>query len=808
MSQTLRVLPLGGLGEIGKNMTVVEYDDRIIVVDVGLRFPTPEMVGIDLVLPDFSYLRERARDIEAIVVTHGHEDHLGALPWVLRELRKESSSSLPPVYAGALTVAMARSKLEEHKLRDVELNDIDPGETLELGPFSLELVHMTHSIPDSSAVALGTELGTVLITGDYKFDQTPVDGAPADVSRLAELGREGVLLLCGDSTNVDRAGFSPSESVVGPHLEEVFARCEGRIVVTSFASNIHRVQQVVDAAYALDRKVALVGRSMRKNVGIGRTLGHIEIPDGMLVGPREIADFPDERVVIISTGSQGEPLSALRRMAYRDHPQVELKAGDTVVFSATPVPGNERAVNETVDRLYHIGCDVITPREAPVHASGHGYAEEVKLMLNLVKPRYVMPFHGDFKRLRLHAQLAEAVGVDTRDIFRGDNGLPLDIDERGARFGSREQAGMIFVDGVEIGEMADAALRDRRMLSADGIFIVVVTIAEQDGTSVADPEVIFRGVPFLDQADELVEEIRLTVEDSLRRAASEEIRETDLLQQALHDDLAKLVYDRLKRRRMVLPVVVEVWSRPPLPSLLGRIRHRLTARPRAPCGPPTVYRLWHRAGPLCAQAHHEACRAGSALRLLPEARASTAPSVGLGDCAHDREAQPERAAAVTRAAHEALEQRRYQLRGDPRSVVFDHQLRLAVRGGLGRDVDLGTRRRVTQGVFEQVDRDPVQLVARAQHDRGVDVERDVVLSAHRPELAGRLHHDLRQVARFVRHHPRRVGARQQQQVGDQASHPLRRAQRRARGVALVVVQRFREQLEVRQHACQRRAQLV
>ncbi len=555
MSAKLRVLPLGGLGEIGKNMTVVEYDGRIVVVDVGLRFPTPEMVGIDLVLPDFSYLRERAHEIEAIVITHGHEDHLGALPWVLRELGQHA---LPPVYAGALTVAMARSKLDEHKLRDVELNEIEPGESLELGPFSLELVHMTHSIPDSSAVALGTELGTVLITGDYKFDQTPVVGPPADVSRLAELGREGVLLLCGDSTNVDRPGFSPSESVVGPHLEEVFARCEGRIVVTSFASNIHRVQQVVDAAYALERKVALVGRSMRKNVGIGRTLGHIEIPDGTLVGPREITDFADERVVIVSTGSQGEPLSALRRMAYRDHPQVELKSGDTVVFSATPVPGNERAVNETIDRLYHIGCDVITPREAPVHASGHGYAEEVKLMLNLVKPRYVMPFHGDFKRLRLHAQLAEAVGVPPRDIFQGDNGLPLEIDARGARFAAREQSGMTFVDGVEIGELADAALRDRRMLSADGIFIVVVTIAEQDGRSVADPEVIFRGVPFLDEADELVEEIRETVERSLTDAAGEEMREVDLLQQALHDDLAKLVYDRLKRRPMVLPVVVEV----------------------------------------------------------------------------------------------------------------------------------------------------------------------------------------------------------------------------------------------------------
>jgi ribonuclease J len=555
VTQRLRVLPLGGLGEIGKNMTVVEYDGRIVVVDVGVRFPTPEMVGIDLVLPDFSYLRERAREIEAIVVTHGHEDHLGALPWVLRELGEQQA---PRVYGGPLTMAMARSKLEEHRLREVDCCDVQIGELLELGPFSLELVHMTHSIPDSSAVALGTELGTVLITGDYKFDQTPVDGPPADVSRLAELGREGVLLLCGDSTNVDRPGFSPSEAVVGPHLQECFARCEGRIVVTSFASNIHRVQQVIDAAAALDRKVSLVGRSMRKNVAIGRTLEHIDVPEGIMVGAREIDDFPDERIVIVSTGSQGEPLSALRRMAYRDHPQVKLRHGDTVVFSATPVPGNERAVNETIDRLYHIGCDVVTARDAPVHASGHGYAEEVKLMLNLVKPRYVMPFHGDFKRLRLHARLAEAVGIAPDDVFQGENGLPLDIDERRARFKEHEQSGMVFVDGVDIGDVADVALRDRRMLSADGIFVVVVTIAEQDGRSVADPEVIFRGVPFPDEAGELIDEIRATVQATVLRAAEEEIREVDLLGQMLHDDLAELVYERLRRRPMVLPVVVEV----------------------------------------------------------------------------------------------------------------------------------------------------------------------------------------------------------------------------------------------------------
>ncbi|MDX6714603.1 MAG: ribonuclease [Baekduia sp.] len=554
MSNTkLRVLPLGGLGEIGKNMTVVEYDGSIVVVDTGLRFPTAEQVGIDLVLPDFTYLRERADDIEGIVITHGHEDHLGALPWILRELGTDI-----PVFGGPLTMAMARSKLDEHRLKETDLTDVTPGEKLELGPFDIELVHMTHSIPDMMAVALTTDLGTMLITGDYKFDQTPVDGKPADVTRLAEMGREGLLLLCGDSTNADRPGFSPSESVAGPGLEAVFGRCKGRIVVTCFASNIHRVQQVIDAAKIHKRKVVLVGRSMRKNINIGRMLGHIEVPDGMLVQPREARDFPDEKLVVVSTGSQGEPLSALRRMASKDHPQVELHQGDTVVFAATPIPGNERAVNDTIDRLYHIGCDVITAKEAPIHASGHGYQEEIKLMLNLTQPKYVMPFHGDHKRIHLHGELAEAVGVKPENIFKGENGLPLEIDAKGARFGKPERAGMIYVDGVDIGDPTDVALRDRRMLSADGIFVVVATISEQDGSSVADPEIIFRGVPYSEDAEGLLGDIRETVNHSLERAAKDEIREIDLLQQTLHDDLAKFVYERLRRRPMVLPVVVEV----------------------------------------------------------------------------------------------------------------------------------------------------------------------------------------------------------------------------------------------------------
>jgi ribonuclease J len=550
---TLRVLPLGGLGEIGKNMMVVEYGGRIVVVDTGLMFPAPDQLGIDLVLPDFTYLRERADDIEAIVLTHGHEDHVGALPFVLREL-----DQAPTTYGGPLTAAMVRSKLDEHKLKDAPVEDVLAGQTFEAGPFSIEMVKMAHSIPDAFAVAITTELGTMLMTGDYKFDQTPVDGVPADVSRLAELGREGLLLLCGDSTNADRPGMSPSESSVGPRLQEVFGRCRGRIVVTCFASNIHRVQQVVDAAAALDRRVSLIGRSMRKNTNIGRMLGHIDVPEGMLVGPKEIEDFPDHKLVIISTGSQGEPLSALRRMAHGDHPNVELHDGDTVIFSATPIPGNERAVNETIDRIYRLGASVITPSDVPVHASGHGYAEELKLMINLTRPRYVMPVHGDHRRLRLHGELAEAVGVPPKSIFRGENGLPLEIDASGARFGEREQAGLIFVDGMEVGDIEDVALRDRRMLSADGIFIVVATISEQDGRSVVPPEIIFRGVPFVEESDSFVDELREAVDESLARSAEDEISEIDLLQDHLHDDVAEFVYKRLKRRPMILPVVVEV----------------------------------------------------------------------------------------------------------------------------------------------------------------------------------------------------------------------------------------------------------
>ncbi len=550
---TLRVLPLGGLGEIGKNMSIVEYDGRIVVIDCGVRFPTAEMHGIDLVLPDFTYLKERRDQIEAIVITHGHEDHLGGLPWVLREL----GDAVPVVYGRRLTVAMANSKLEEYKLATTA-TQLDPGKVVKAGVFEIELVHLTHSIPDMAGVILTTPLGKVFFTGDYRFDQTPVDGRPADISRLSRLGDEGLLLLCGDSTNADRAGFALSESEVGPELQTVFSKCSGRIIVTCFASNIHRVQQVIDAAEALGRRVALLGRSMVKNVNIARDLGHVRVPGGMLVEPRGIGGVPDSELVIITTGSQGEPLAALRRMAYEEHRQVTLHAGDTVVFSANSIPGNERAVNDTIDRLFHIGCDVVTNKNAPIHTSGHGHREELKLMLNMTRPKYLMPVHGDHMRIRLHAQLGEAVGIPSDNIFRGDNGLPLEITAQGAGFGDRVQSGMTFVDGIELGDPAEAALRDRRELSADGILFVVATVSADTGDTLADHEIVLRGIPLTEDEAAFIKATRKTIEAALDRAADNDVHEVELIQQALHDDLAEFVYKRLRRRPMILPVVIEV----------------------------------------------------------------------------------------------------------------------------------------------------------------------------------------------------------------------------------------------------------
>ncbi len=551
---SVRVLPLGGVGEIGKNMAVVEWAGHLVIVDVGLRFPGGDLPGIDLILPDFEYVAERADAIEAIVLTHGHEDHIGALPWLLREI---GATTVPMIIGGPLTVEMSRSKLKEHRLADDSLVSVDAGEVIQAGPFSIETVHLTHSIPDARAAVINTPAGRVLFTGDYRFDQTPVDGEPADLARLAELGSEGVLLLCGDSTNADRDGYSISESKVGPALLKVFEQCEGRIIVTSFASNVHRVQQVVDAAVLTGRKVALVGRSMKKNSKIARALGHIDIPDGVLIQPRQISELPDSQVVIVSTGSQGEPLSALRRMAHRDHAQVELHDGDTIVFSATPVPGNERAVNETIDRLFQIGCTVVTAADAPIHASGHGYAEELKLMLNLVRPEYLMPVHGDAKRLKIHRELAESVGIPAESIFESENGTPLDIDGTGARFGMPEHAGVLLVDGMELGEPSEAAVHDRRTIADDGVIVVVAALSAQTGEPVADPEVLLRGIPESEATDLVLESVAEAVTQACADAAEIGERDRDELERRIHDAVASTVGSSLRRRPLVLPVVIE-----------------------------------------------------------------------------------------------------------------------------------------------------------------------------------------------------------------------------------------------------------
>jgi ribonuclease J len=549
MSDALRIIPLGGLGEVGKNMTVYETAGEIVVVDAGLAFPRDEHLGVDLLLPDVGYLQ--GKQVRAVLLTHGHEDHVGGLPYLLREVRVQT------VVATRLTLGLVKSKLDEHGLgQAAELVDAEPEDApLELGPFRVELVRVAHSIPDSVAFVIDTPAGRVVHTGDWKLDHTPVDGLRTDVGKLAEIGNRGVDLVLGDSTNAERPGTTGSERLVGEAFRTLFPLRTGRILVASFASNIHRMQQAADVAIECGRKITVVGRSMRKNLNIARNLGYVEIPEEEIVRPDEAALLPAASVLALCTGSQGEPMSALTRVAYNDHPTLSVEPGDTVIISAKPVPGNELRVHDSINQLARLGAEVLHEEIAPVHVSGHAYQEELRTMLSLLRPRYVMPIHGEYRMLAAHAKLARDAGIPDDRIILAENGSVVELARGGARLVDHVESGVTFVDGLRVGDVQDVALRDRRRLADDGVLIVVTTLAQSDGGDVAPPELIARGFA---ESDELLDELRVEAERVVRELASEHAMEIKLLQEHIHDAIGQVVYDRTRRRPMVLPVVIEV----------------------------------------------------------------------------------------------------------------------------------------------------------------------------------------------------------------------------------------------------------
>jgi len=550
-AETLRIIPLGGVGEVGKNLTVYEYEDEIIVVDAGLAFPRDEHLGVDLILPDFGYLADRKDRVHAIVITHAHEDHIGALPYLLREVQ------VPDVWGTRLTLGLAQSKLDEHGLlNSVELREANPeADPVEIGPFRLSFIRVAHSIPDAVSVVIETPAGRVLHTGDWKLDHTPVDGLRTDVGRLAELGTKGVDLMLGDSTNAERPGVTGSERLVGEAFQQIIPRLEGRVLIACFASNVHRMQQAIDVAIEVGRKVAVVGRSMRKNMNISRNLGYVNVPEDALIRPNQLDNYRPHEVLILCTGSQGEPMSALTRIAYNDHPAVSVDRGDTVILSARPVPGNELRVHDTINQLAKAGAEVLHQENAPVHVSGHGHAEELRTMLSLVRPKAVMPVHGEFRMLAAHGRLAQESGVPADSIVLTENGTVVELTKQGVKIVDHIQSGVTFVDGLGVGDVKDVALRDRRTLSEDGVLIIVATIAGSNGGPVGMPEVIARG---LTEPGPLMDEMRQEANTVLTQLLGQNIREIKLLQEHLHDAVGQLIYDRTGRRPMILPVIVEV----------------------------------------------------------------------------------------------------------------------------------------------------------------------------------------------------------------------------------------------------------
>ncbi len=549
--QKLQIIPLGGLGEIGKNMTVIRFGDDIVVIDCGLMFPDDDMLGIDLVIPDISYLQENRNLVRAIVLTHGHEDHIGALPYVLKELNV-------PVYGTRLTLGILEGRLKETHVSGASLMPVKPREQIQVGPFKIGFFSMCHSIADAVGVSIKTPVGTIVHSGDFKFDQTPVDGNVADLHRLAELGDQGVLVLLADSTNAERAGHTLSERTVGLTFEEEFRNAKGRILIATFSSNVHRIQQAVDTAAKYRRKVAILGRSMMNVVNIAIELGYLHIPDNVLIDIDEINNYPAADLVVITTGSQGEPMSALTRMASNDHRKVEIVPGDTVIISATPIPGNEKLVSRTIDLLFRQGAKVVYERTSGIHVSGHASREELKLLHNLIRPKFFVPVHGEYRHLIKHAQLAQEMGMPKERIFVAENGQVLEFaPDRGVMAG-KVTAGKVLVDGLGVGDVGNIVLRDRRQLSQDGILIVVITIDKQSGVVVAGPDIVSRGFVYVRESEALMETAREKVLQALERCDMTGGTEWATIKSTVRDSIGKFLYEKTRRRPMILPLIMEV----------------------------------------------------------------------------------------------------------------------------------------------------------------------------------------------------------------------------------------------------------
>ncbi|MBO4400311.1 MAG: ribonuclease J [Selenomonadaceae bacterium] len=549
--QKLQIIPLGGLGEIGKNMTVIRCGDEMIIIDSGLMFPENEMLGVDLVIPDITYVLENEQCLKAIILTHGHEDHIGALPYILKKLSV-------PVYGTKLTLGILEGSLKENGVDSGNLRAVTPGEIVMLGCFSVGFIRVNHSIPDSIALSIKTPVGMVVHTGDFKFDYTPVDGKMTDFRRLADLGTKGVLVMLADSTNSEKEGHTPSEKTVGLAFNREFQNAPGRIIVATFSSNVHRIQQVIDTAVKYRRRVAILGRSMVNVVNISLELGYIHAPEGVIIDIEEIVNYPANRVVIITTGSQGEPMSALTRMAMSDHRQVDIVQGDTVIISATPIPGNEKVVAKTIDNLLRLGANVIYSRSDGIHVSGHASREELKLMHNLIKPKFFIPVHGELHHLFAHAKLAEELGMARDHILVGENGYVFEFTRERGKVVGRINWGVVMVDGLGVGDVGNIVLRDRRQLSQDGILIVVVTMNRETNRIVAGPDIVSRGFVYVRESEELMDEAKARVMQALRRCAEEKISDWSTMKIQVKDALAQFLFDQTRRRPMILPIIMEV----------------------------------------------------------------------------------------------------------------------------------------------------------------------------------------------------------------------------------------------------------